>query len=92
MKNHVNPEGIKTPIEIRSQMTQNWLPKLKYEYKDVCKDVFIDRHECLDVLKDQNNFLSRIEDLKPYMIKFYENSAMKPKIHPSDWAMKSDDC
>ena len=47
---------METPIEIRSRTARNWLRKLGFEYKDVCKDVFIDGHERADVVEDRNNF------------------------------------
>ena len=55
------------------------------------KDVFIDGHERSDVVEDQNNFLTRMEDLKPYMVEFEEDGTMKPKIYPSDCAVGGND-
>ena len=48
------------------------------------KDVFIDKHERSNVVKDPNNFLIKIEDLKPYIIEFDEDSKTKQKNYPSD--------
>ena len=42
-------------------------------------------------MEDRNNFMTIIEDLKPYMVKFEENGAMKLKIYPFDCAIESDD-
>ena len=53
------------------------------------KDVFIDGHERSDVVGDRKNFLRKMEELKPYMVEFEENSAMKDKIYPSDYAVHS---
>lgn len=92
MKNYINPEGIETPIEICSQTTQNWLCKLKYEYQDVWYDMFFDEHECSDMVKDRNSFLTRMKDLKPYIVEFEENNAIKPKIYLFDYAARNDDC
>ncbi len=83
---------IETSIKICLQTAQNWLCKLRYEYKNVCKDVFIERYKLSDVVEDQNNFLTRKKDLKPYMVKFEGNGAMKPKIYLSDCKMESDNC
>ena len=69
-------------------MARNWLCKLGLEYKDVCKDIFIDRHERSDVVEDRNNFLIKMEDLKPYMVEFEENDKMKPKDYLSDCAVE----
>ncbi len=40
------------------------------------------------MIEDRNNFLTRIEDLKPYMVKFEEDDKMKPKIYPSDCTVR----
>lgn len=56
------------------------------------KDVFIDKYEYLDMMEDQNNFLSRIEDLKLYMVRFEKNSIMKPKIYSFDCAVGGNNC
>ena len=57
----------------------------------MCKYVFFYGHERSDVLEDENNFLTKIEDLRPYMVKFEENSAMKPKIYLFDCEKRGDD-
>ena len=54
--------------------------------------MFIDGYERSDAMGDWNNFLTRIEDLKPYMAEFEENDAMKPKNYSSDYKVRSDDC
>lgn len=41
---------------IRLRTVCNWLCKLKYEHKDVCKDVFVDGHEQSDVVEDWGAF------------------------------------
>lgn len=51
------------------------------------KDVFIDGHERSDVVEDRNNFLKKMEELKPYMVEFEEDGAMKAKTYPSDCAV-----
>lgn len=43
--------------------------------------MFIDEHKQLNVVKDYRNFLKKIEKLKPYMIKFEENSIRKAKTY-----------
>lgn len=68
--------------EIRSQTTRNWLRKLGFEYKDIRKNVFIDGHERSDVVEDQNKFLTKMEELKPYMVEFKEDGKMKTKNLP----------
>lgn len=87
LKAYKNTQGIETPITIRSRTARRWLGKLGYEYKDVRKDVFIDGHERSDVVEDRNNFLKKMEELKPYMVEFEEDGAMKAKTYPSDCAV-----
>lgn len=51
------------------------------------KDVFIDGHERSDVVEDRKNFLGKMKELKPYIVEFEENGAMKEKIYPPDCAV-----
>ena len=83
LKTYVSPQGEEIPITIRSHTAQRWLGRLGYEYKDMRKDVFIDRHERSDIVEDRKNFLG-MEELKSYMIKFEENGTIKKKIYLSD--------
>lgn len=46
--------------------------------KDICKNVFVNRYEKSDVIENCANFLKKMEELKSYMIKFFENGAIKP--------------
>ena len=80
LKDYINLEGIGTSIEIRSHKAQNWLYKLKYEYENVRKDVSIDEYKRSDVVKN----------LKPYMVEFEKNCAIKTEIYPSDCVMEGD--
>lgn len=90
LKTYVNPQGIETPITIRSRTARTWLRKLGYVYKDVQKDVFVDGHERSDVVEDRSNFLEKMEELKPYMVEFNEDGTMKPKVYPPDCAVKGE--
>ena len=54
------------------------------------KDVFIDGHERSNVLEDHKNFLRRIEELKPYMVEFEEDGAIKEKVYPSDCVVEGE--
>lgn len=91
LKNYVNPQGMETPITIRSRTARTWLRKLGYVYKDVRKDVFVDGHERPDVVEDRANFLRKMEELKPYIVEFDQDGAMKPKVYPSDCAVGGED-
>lgn len=72
---------------IRSCIAQTWLRKLGFVYKEVYKDVFVDDHERPDMVENRNCFLTKIEELKPYMAEFNENGAMKAKNYPVDCAV-----
>ncbi len=48
-------------------------------YKKVYKNVFIDGHKQLDIIENQNYFLTKIEKLKLYMVECNKNSAIKAK-------------
>ena len=50
---------------------------LSFEYKDIKKDIFINRHELLDVVEDYKRFLNKIEELKSYLIGFNEDGIIK---------------
>lgn len=58
---------------------QKLLYQLDFKYKDVKKNVFVDRHEQPDVVKDYKRFLNIIEELKPYMVKFNKDNMIKDK-------------
>ena len=87
MRDYVNPEGIQTPIEIKSQTARKWLHKLVLECKDIKKDVFVDEHERPDVVEDRQNFLRIMKDLEPYLVEFEEDGSMKTKNYPNDCAV-----
>lgn len=68
-------------MEIRLQKAQNKLYLLSFEYKNMRNNAFIDKRKCSDMVKDQDNFLIKMEDLKPYIIKFKENYKEKSKVN-----------
>lgn len=90
MKTYVNPQKIETLITIRLWSARTWLRKLGYVYKDVGKDMFIDKHEQSDVVEDCLNFLKKIEELKPYIVQFNKDGIMKPKACPPNCVVKSE--
>lgn len=61
-------------------------------YKNICKDIFIDRYEQSDIIVDQDNFLRKIEELKSYMVEFFENGAMKPKVYFFNCIIRDKNC
>ncbi len=54
-------------------------------------DVFVDAHERSDIVEDRKNFLTKMEELKPYMVEFKEDCIMKPKVYPSDCTVGGDE-
>lgn len=59
---------MKLLIQVCLYTIWSWLNKLGYEYKDVCKDIFIERYKQLNLVKDCANFLKIMEDLKSYIV------------------------
>lgn len=84
LREYVNSEGRTTPIEIKSRTAQNWLYRLGFEYKDVKKNVFIDRHKRPDIIEDRKKFFNKMEELKLYLVEFNEDGTMKEKNYPAN--------
>ena len=57
----------------------------------MCKDVFVEGHERPDVVEDQNRFLTKMEELKSYMVEFNEDGVMKAKDYPVHCAMRGEE-
>lgn len=73
-------------------MVQNWLQKLSWKYKNIYKNVLITRYKHSNMIKNYNKFLIKIENLKSYIVKFEENSVIKPKIYLFNYVVKDEDC
>ena len=56
----------------------------------MCKDVFVEGHERLDVVEDQNRFLIKMEELKSYIVEFNEDGIIKAKDYPVDCVMRGE--
>lgn len=56
------------------------------------KDIFVDGHKWLDVVKDCKIFFNKIEKHKPYLVEFNENSKIKDKIYLSNCAVDNKHC
>lgn len=52
MKNYASPQKIEIPIIIYLHTAQIWLRKLGYVYKDVYKNVFMDKNKQFDIVED----------------------------------------
>lgn len=48
----------------------------------------MDRYKQSDMVEDHTYFLKKMEELKPYMVEFNKDSIMKPKVYPSNCAVK----
>lgn len=77
---------------IQSYTTCNLLLKLMYKYKDLHKDIFVDRHKQSDVVEDQKNIPQNMKKLKFYIVKFNENGAMKPKLYLTTCVIRQMNC
>lgn len=45
LKEYVNPEETEIPVVIYSRTVRTWLRKLRFMYKEMRKDVFVDGHK-----------------------------------------------
>lgn len=54
--------------------------------------MFIDGHEQSNVVEDCKRFLTKMEELKSYIVEFEENGTIKPKIYPHDCAIEGEEC
>ncbi len=43
------------------------------------------------MVEDRNNFLKKMEDLKPYIVEFEKDGKMKPKVYSSDCTVGGND-
>lgn len=85
----IQPDGnIYQKSGIRSRIVRRWLHQLGYSWHDVCKRVFINRHERLDMVEYRNKFLSEMKALKPYLVEFEEDSSIKSKVYPENCTVR----
>lgn len=75
-------EKVAVSIKIYSQTAEIWLNKLGYKYKNLCKNIFINRQKQPDIVKNYTNFSKLIKDLKSYIIEFRLHKTIK-KIYPN---------
>lgn len=80
MKIYINLQGEKISITICSYIIQRWLGWPGYKYKNLGKDIFINRYKWSDVVEDCKIFLEKIKELKPNIVKFEENNVMKKRF------------
>lgn len=77
---------------MRSYTTQKWLGWLVYKYKNIYKNIFIDKYEQLNIVEDFKNFLKKIEELKQYIVKFEKNGTIKNKIYLFNYVVYGNSC
>lgn len=72
---------MKTLILIGSQIAWKQLYKLKYEYKILRKDIFVNRHKQSNIMSNSKNFLINIKKLKLYMMGFKKDDIIRPNTY-----------
>lgn len=91
LKTYINLKKIEILIIIWLHRIENKLYKLKYEYKNIYKNIFINKHKLSNIIEKYKNFLQKIKKPRFYIIKFEKNDTIKPKIYLSDYAIKNND-
>lgn len=69
-------------------MAQTWLGQLRYKYKNIYKDIFIDKYEQLNITKDCKSSLSKIKELKLYIVEFEETVIIKYNIYLPEYIVQ----
>lgn len=66
--------------------------KLEYRDKNIYKDLFIDKYEKFDIIKNYEEFIKKIEELKSYIIEFEEKDIINNKIYLPDYVVSGKNC
>lgn len=69
---------------------QRQLCKLRYKYKDIHKDVSMNRYKRSNIVENCKIFFIKIKKLKLYMVEFKEDCTIKSKAYSSNYAIKGD--
>lgn len=56
------------------------------------KDIFVNKYEYSNIMKDYKNIFTKIKKLKLYMVKFNKNNTIKLKIYFFNYIVKEDEC
>lgn len=59
-------------------------------YKNIKENIFVDRYKKSNIVKNGTSFLKEIKEFKSYIIEFYNNRIIKPKINFSNYIMGSE--
>lgn len=55
------------------------------------KNVFVDGYKRSNIVEDCKNFLTKIKELKLYMVEFKEDDIIKPKTYSFNCIVKRDE-
>lgn len=61
------------------------------KYKNIKKDVFIDRYKRRNIVSDYKNLLKVIKELKPYLVKCNKDRIMKDKKYLLNYVIEGTD-
>lgn len=50
----------------------------------------MDKYKQFDIVEVYTNFLKEIKKLKPYMVDFFEDNVMKPKVYSFNYKVKNE--
>lgn len=65
---------------------------LKYKYKNIYKNVFTKEYKQSNIIKNDKNFLIKIENFKLYIIEFKKDNIIKRKLYPLNCIIKENEC
>ena len=60
-------------------------------YKDIQKDVFVDKYKKPNEIKNNTNLLKIMEELKSFLMELNENDIMQSKIYLSSYIVEGED-
>lgn len=63
-----------------------------FKYKNVKKDVFINRHIQLNIIEDHNRFQNKIKKLKSYLVEFDKDNIIKNEMYLFYYIVDSENC
>ena len=81
----------KARLKLNYERFENDFINLVFCIKMSKKDVFLNRHEQLDLVKDCAKFLNLMKDIKPYLVEFNEDDTIKDKVYCPDYVVNNND-
>lgn len=70
---------------ICSKTARKQLNYLRYKWKDILKEIFLDEHKREDVVEYRETFLKKMKLLLPYLVKFREDDTRIPKEYLNNY-------